>query len=385
MSDRFAPKGSNVRPALDSLRRTLSGIEQFLVDAFQSVADPDLNVKSPSDVKRNLLTIVEMGVGIPWVLYDTISELLKISGLPQSTKEAIAQTVRIRTGRRCEHLRPTVDGSWQVAWEVDPNEDIEYREVALDWYVPPDLDKAPIVPEPIIDYIASGVSLLQENLVLPAAAVLLVALESVLWEALASIGIHRYVERIDYVAVKWKLLKRLTDKKKNTSMIVMTIEGADRGLDELKIGPNGPIIFEVRRKHAGDAKMKVELKLGVDAPLVEFFATSQVDGEPKKLPSGGLNTALERVRSREDELEYLAFFPSLVDETIVSLRNNLVHLPTRGDLDKPITIPGGGELKTVDELRSNPRVVRHLLNLIVRLTNAVYTSELNQEGTSTIE
>jgi hypothetical protein len=366
MSDRFAPDWSKARPALDSLIETLPGVEHLLVEAFSAVSDPSLTVRSVADVKRNLRAVVGMGASTPWVLYDTIAELLK--RLPQAITESTVQSIRINTGCSYEYLRITPDGRWQVAWEVDPSADTEDREVALDWYMPPNHDEAPVVPIPVIDFVAGCVLLLRENLALPAAGILLITLESVLWDALSIIGISRYSERLTYAAVKWKL-KRLGDK------LVVAIEGADRDLEDLdaELGEYRPIVmFELRKMQAGREQTKVGLRLDVDTPLVGFLASDQVE-KSEKVADKGLTIAIQRARS--EGIECLQTFAEPLDATLISLRNNLIHLPSHGRLHQPVPIPGEGELLTVDELRANPRLVRTLLPWVVELINTVYTSQ----------
>lgn len=378
MISRFVPERSSVQSALTLLVDSLAGGEHLLIEAFQSVADPKLTAASSRGVIRHLLALTEMGVGIPWVLYDTVSALLSAGGLSDAIRETVTANFRIRTDRQRECLRPAIDGSWQFAWEVDAAEDPEYREVALDWYVPPDRNGVPVVPEAIIDCIASGVFLLQDNLILPATAILLVALESVLWEALDSVGVPRQMEQVQYLPARWKFIKRLT--KDDKGILLVTVEGGDKDLRDLRIDPGAPIVLEATRRYQESIGREVPVEFVVNPDLAGYLASGIPDGEPKKQSAGGLNSALERVRKLEDKFEYLdSFFPPYFDRTIVSLRNNLVHLQSRGELAEPVPIPGGVELKTVEELRSNPRLTRGLLSAIIRLANGVYASKAHAE------
>ena len=127
------------------------------------------------------------------------------------------------------------------------------------------------------------------------------------------------------------------------------------------------------------------LSIELDERLVDFFASDQKE-EGKESAQDGLSVAVERARKARkegrSELACMDFLPEFLDKTVVSLRNNLIHLPHTGDLPRPVPVPPGGELKTVDELRSNSRLIRTLFPWVVGLINAVYASSSEREDTS---
>jgi hypothetical protein len=59
--------------------------------------------------------------------------------------------VRVETKTGYEWLQPNTNGTWQVVWQLEPEEETEDQHIALDWYSPPELHAAPIVPIGIID------------------------------------------------------------------------------------------------------------------------------------------------------------------------------------------------------------------------------------------
>jgi hypothetical protein len=159
MNDRFSPDWRCVEPFLDALIGILEGGEHLLVTAFLSVADRKLIATSAADVKRHLKGIV-ISPGIPWVFYDSVSGLSQ--KLPSPMRKAIVRLDGIQGAYPHERLQVAEDGRWQVRWHINESES-----AGLDWYIPQERDEAPIVPIPIIDYIAGCVLLFRGGLILP--------------------------------------------------------------------------------------------------------------------------------------------------------------------------------------------------------------------------
>lgn len=359
MNDRFSPDWNRVRRHLNSLVDTISGNEDLLVEAFVSVSDPDLRVNSTDDVKNALRAIVT-SPGTPWVLYDTISALIR--RLPQPIREPIIKDMSIETGHLNEQLRLARDGRWQVVWQIAPEGDPEDQYVGLDWYSPPDRVKTPIVPVSIIDYVAASVSLLRGNLILPATAVLLIALEAALWEDLAVRGIPRQTERIKYAPAQWEI-KRVSNK------LIVTIQGADKDLHGLDaaLGVYPPVAtFELRKTNTDGNT--VSLKLDINDSLVGFFASEREELR-ETIQEKGLAEAIQRAR----RADILRTVPLQFDEMLFRLRNNLIHLPSDGNFDPPVPSPGGGILRSLDELKNEPVMVKGVVYLVVELINTLYS------------
>jgi hypothetical protein len=340
-----------VEPFLDALVEVLEGEEHLLVEAFLSVADPKLKATSIADVKRHLKGIV-ISPGIPWVLYDAVSALSKKLHVPM--RKTIARLDGISNGYIHERLRVAEDGRWQIGWELDGSEPI-----ALDWYVPHERDDAPVVPIPIIDYIGGSVLLFRGKLILPAAANLLIALESVLWDRLAAQGHPRTSERIVYTDASWNY------KVVNGDRLVVFIGGADKTLSDLEeeVGKEGS--FALRKSHEENGR--AVLRLDVEPPLVQFFAT---EGVLKRdvVPEKGLAEAIQRSR----RIGILEVLPLQLDELLFRLRNGLIHLPYDGVLDPPVPNPAGGVISRLEELRRESQFVGHLIGIVVNLINTLY-------------
>lgn len=357
-----------VAPVINSLIEIFSGADDLLIKAFAE-CNGLTHVKSVSGIKNQLRLIVGMGSAIPWGFYEAISTLMMRS--PKGTKDRILEAVRIPTNHPYEYLTVTEDGRWQIAWEKTKRQDEQVNWDALDWYRPPQRDRSPMVPEPIIDYIAGCFALLNGNLVLPAGAVLSIALEAVLWDALALKGISRLGEKIKYKAVEWKLIKR-------SSSLIVTINGAEKGLTNLSesIGDYPPkFTLQFRRMQSGEGQQIVTLQAEVDASLIDHLTTAQEDGR-ETTSQHGLSVAIQR--GRKEEVESLSLFPSQLDSILVPLRNNLIHLVPTGTLNDPIPT-GEGEISNLSELRANERFIRTLLPWIIELINSVYSGPLEIE------
>jgi hypothetical protein len=378
MSNRFAPNLAKLNRIVDEL--VAEGGESRLIDAFSKVSDPSLGLNSVDELKRHLRTqlIVEK---IPWVFYDAITDLLQHSH--ESLERFIVETLRIKTESsgeypECESLRITLDGRWQVSWEIDPDaEEADDREVALDWYTPPEIDVAPIVPDHIVDYVGGCVTLLRKGLTLPAAAVLLVAFESALWDglALAEEG-SRLSESIKYETVTWKI------KRRAHCLIIEELEGADRELSEIDevIGDYPPTFdLAVERMQSSPSAQEINLQGSVDASIVGFL-TSSHEINREEHADKGLRNAMEKGRSVE--LECLSPLPVALDNILIALRNNLAHLPFQHNLCPAVPIPSGGELRTVEDLRET-ELIKRLLPWTVEVINSAYAPrwQLGDSGT----
>ncbi|EFH88860.1 DUF5655 domain-containing protein [Ktedonobacter racemifer] len=365
MSDRFAPNSSRVRPVLEKLKN--DGYGEYLAKAYFTITHTNSKTKSVSDIERDLLARMDMGPSTPWVLYDLFSELMKSS--PLASRQALREKIKIETGYMYERLRITIDGHWQITWEVDPDADSEYKEVALNWYIPPNQDSAPIVPLAIIDCIASSVLLLRQNLVLPAATNLSIALEAALWDALTYSGFSRYSEQLTYISVKWNI-------KKTADKFLLWIEGADKSVKDLSTNDGSPFTetLNLRKLQSRDSSEVVGLRVEVNKKLASFLVSDKVEAT-EQIKDRGFSVAIQK--ARREKLKCIEeIVPDFLDSTLVSLRNNLVHLPSQGKLDQPIPIEGQSSLQNVDDLRTNIRFVRSLLYKVVDIINTVYADQV---------
>ena len=152
-----------------------------------------------------------------------------------------------------------------------------------------------------------------------------------------------------------------------------TIDGADRNIKELEtLVQLGTIIsLELSKAQENNSSSTVELRLEVSKDLVSFLASDRVVERVMKT-NRGLSAAIQRARS--EDVECLRVIPRNYDETLISLRNNLIHLPSHGDLESPIPLPGRGQLETVDDIRKKQSFVNQLLFLVIRVIESVYTN-----------
>lgn len=351
MRDRFSPDWPVIELFLDGIVDILDRDEHLLAEAFLSVADPRLRANSAADVKRHLKGIA-ISPGIPWVLYDTVSALSQ--KLPMPMRKAIAGLEGMQNGYPKEYLRIADDGRWQIGWKVGDSEWI-----ALDWYVSQERDTAPVVPASVIDFVGGSVVLYSAGLTLPAAANLLVALESVLWDRLSAQGYPRTTERVVYLDVLWKY-KVVADR------LVVFVGGADKALSDFEVSlASKEGDFSLRKSHEeGD---RVVLRADVDPSLVQYLATETASSK-ETIPEKGLAEALQRAR----KIGILETLPVQLDELLFRLRNGLLHLPFDGAIDPPVPNPAGGTISKLEDLRTDVQFIRNLIIIIVGLINTIY-------------
>ena len=279
MNNRFAPDIPKLRRVFEHLKTSLAhyypNADKLWVEACSAVTGANSKSMSGNDARNILWAIMTSReeVEIPWEFYNMVSELIK--PLPLAIKDTIIKGIKIgtgdaETGESFEYLQISPDGHWQIMWEVNPDEEIGYREVGFDWYIPPDQASFPLVPNSIIDCIAGCILLLRKNLVLPAASILSIALEAALWEALEVKGVSRSTEQKIYAAVEWHL-KRFHDK------LLVSIEGADENVQALGalFEPGQILSFELRRSREDSSNGLVQLNMSVDKSLVKFWLQSR--------------------------------------------------------------------------------------------------------------
>jgi hypothetical protein len=123
---------------------------------------------------------------------------------------------------------------------------------------------------------------------------------------------------------------------------------------------------EIRKIHINGSKAVLQLEL--DSGLTGFFASEREETR-ETVAEKGLTEAMQRARKEG----LLALVPSQLDEMIIKLRNNLVHLASGGILDPPIPVPGSGQFTDLEELR-NAELVTELMPIIVKRINDIYVS-----------
>jgi len=304
MSDRFSPSWNQLRQPLEAVIALLSGDGHLLIEAFLLAAGDGAKAGSVAEVKAQLRGM-SMGVGIPWILFNTISNL--ILSLPKPTRTQFVEASVIATKHSYEMLRPDIDGRWSVAWELN-SETAEANQVSLFWYIPPDQSNVPVVPVVTLDYIAASIGLFRDNLILPALALLLMALESALWDDLAARSVSRHSDRVTYIPVEWRL-KRVGDQR-----LVLMLEGrTDRELRDMSAAER---ICRIRKINSNDSKAVLQLEL--TEQLTQFLASDREEARETYVEKG-LSEAVQRAR----KTGILAAVPSQLDETIIKLRNNL--------------------------------------------------------------
>jgi hypothetical protein len=368
MSDRFSPGQNKLKKIIDDLVANLAGNEGLFVDAYVEAMklDAKSTPRSVEDAKRGLKAIL-VSPNTPWIFFDVVTKLIQRLPLPTRTiftnLVKIETGVKIGTGAGCEWLQPNKSGTWQVVWQLETDGDPEEQNVALDWYCPPDLDRAPIVPIGIIDHVSGSISLLRGNLILPSLSLLFIGLEAAIWDALVQSGVSRFNEKVTYKTVQWNY-KKLSDK------LVLSINGSDKGLDEFEAAVGSyPATGYFNLRKIGLENSKAILRIEVDEHLLGFFAS---DGEEKResIAEKGLSEAVQRARKSD----IMRTVPAQLDDTIIRLRNNLIHLSLDGKLDPPVPIPGSGPLTNHDQLRQEPKTASYLIHLVVDLINDIYSA-----------
>ncbi len=361
MDERFCLQWPKIDGILVELCK-IEGIEQPLIRASQTTSG-NRTTNSIKVVKDNLQTST-LSLGVPWAFYDTISNLIR--DVPAGAKQLVAQVIATQTEQGYEHLRLSDDGFWRIAWEIDPKTAApEYKYVELDWYRPPDHDSAPIVPIPVVDYISGCVSLMREKNVLPAAALLTIALEAALWDGLQKINIPKTTQKITYNSSTWTL-------KRKPNCFLLSVQGADNtidhSLDALIGDPNHEFQLKAQRTQGGDG-VNLTVELNIPANLAGYVSSSSIESQ-EDVATRGLSEAVQR--SRAQNLPAMDVLSGFYDSIVIKLRNNVVHLATNRNLYEPIPLPEAPSISTLDDLRGHPTLLKQLLPSVVRLVNAIY-------------
>jgi hypothetical protein len=367
MSNRFFVPWSRLHPMVRGIRTIYHGADGQLVSAFNAAVDHKWYVSSITQFDKNVRAVCEHTEEPAWPLLNTISALLLSS--PEAARKAILDVARFETGAPFEILALDREGAWRVGWLLTDNPKTEEDIATLEWYRPDDPGRTPITPQPIIDYIAGCVALYRAGLILPALAVLTMAYESVLWDALAASGVARTAKHRTYLASNWKL-KRVADK------LVVQINGADEPLTQLVNVP-GEVFEEIeaRLTHvAADHTSKAELSIKVTTPTSKFLTSSQTESE-EDIARRGLRSAVEMARGRN--IWAITTVVEQLDETFIAIRNSLVHFPANGLFVPPIPVLGRAPIANVAALATDHRRFVTLLTPVLGVINTTYSEPVS--------
>jgi hypothetical protein len=363
VTNRFNLRWEKLAPAVSRLRTEFTGNYQSVLEAFNAAVDEKWIAANPTELFQNLRLVCDSSLSPAWPFFNTLSALVK--GNSVAVREAVVKLSSIPTETPNEFLRLESQGVWQVAWHLlekpsDNEEDIP----ALNWHDPSNPSRTPITPQPLIDYIGGCVSLYRANLLLPSFAVLTMAYESALWDALVLAGEPRTTNKVSYKQVMWKF-RKLRDN------LVAEIVGAD---DSLVNCPLTGAQAEVRlTNHLIGGGSESELTIKINPGHVPFFATRDVLKQ-ETVSSRGLRNAVELARARK--IKPISVIPKPLDATFIAIRNNLVHFPASGKLDTPIPLLEG-EITDVSALAEDKRLFVKLLLPVIALINAVYAEPVS--------
>jgi len=364
MSNRFFVKWNRLQPMVKNIRTIYHAVDRELVGAFNAAVDPKWRASNITQFDKNVRAVCEHTEEPAWPLLNTISRLL----LNSPARKAILDVARFETGVPFEIVTLHRDGSWHVGWLLtdDPNDEEDVA--TLEWYRPEEPGRTPITPQPIIDYIAGCVALYRAGLILPALAVLTMAYESALWDALAASGIARTTKRRTYLATNWKL-KKVADK------LVVQISGADQSLENLVHVP-GEFFEEIKARlnHIATGNTShAELSIKVTLPTSRFLVSSQTESE-EDVSSRGLRTAIEMARAKG--IQAITTVVEQLDETFIALRNSLVHFPANGLFVPPIPVLGRPPIADVGALATDQRLFLTLLTPVLGVINTTYSEPI---------
>ena len=389
MHNRFSLELHQLKKILSDLRTNLSSsvidADSIWMDAFSTIVDSKSIGSSALsfstfDIQNIILMLSLADEEIPWEFYSAISKL--VAKIPEGVSEVITKDINFITDYEYESIRIAPNGHWQIVWIVD-EKSRSSDPIVLDWYTPSSSTHSPVVPNTILDHIASCVTLLRQGLVLPATSILSVILEATLWDALDAKGIPRYREEKTYMPVNWHF-------KKLSNQFCLRIEGAEKNVKDLTIPAEltgesyNDITFEIRKASFENGDNTVNIYVKVNTEVVDYLASNQVENE-SSIPIRGLSAAFQR--ARKEDLECLKVIPKDFDSILVSLRNNLIHLSPQGTFSDPIHIPGGGVINSIEDLKKKSMFIYHLLYSVATIVESVYlegeqTQALSHSSTS---
>ncbi|GHO49178.1 hypothetical protein [Ktedonospora formicarum] len=374
MHNRFCLDLHQLRKILNDLRENLTksvaNADAIWMDAFSSIVGKKVTKHSipeitAFDVQNIILMLSLTGGDAPWEFYHAVSSL--VANVPEIISEVITQNINFTTDYDFEIIRLAPNGHWQIAWIIDDAK-VNDSAVVLDWHIPSVNIHAPVVPYAILDHIASCVALLRQGLVLPAASIISVILEAALWDALDGKGVPQYKAEKIYMPVYWHF-------RKLSNQFTVSIEGADKDVKDLIIPSEladksyNDITFEISKASFENSDKTINLYMKVNNEIVDYLSTSQIKSE-EQVPIRGLSAAFQQARKKD--LECLKVISKDFDGILTSLRNNLIHLPSQGNFREPISIPGGGVIRGVEDLKKNNMFVYQLLYLVVNIVRSVY-------------
>jgi hypothetical protein len=243
------------------------------------------------------------------IIYRMISLIAsgKIISL-EDLNQLLTQTLNDVNPKRIPHRTLAVreDGTWEIIWQIP--------EMADGYSISKfDAEIGEIIPESVVEILQSVFICILSQSYIAAMALALVALEATLWDHLALVNFDKKV-------VIEKFPHRVSAKLKwDGNQYLLSL--IDHTGTPKSPNNTGSINFEIARTGMTSGNLRL-LSVEIEDSVSEWLSTSD-DCTQEEKERGTLSTAIKK--ARKEGLIPDNIWTSNLDNTIIALRNNLMH------------------------------------------------------------
>lgn len=369
----------SVLPVYQSLRDLLKGNERIIFDSVASItAGQKKPFAVPADSSEYEQKHEEIGAmletadirkkrGMSLRLMSEIWRRTKSEAdkLPGDVVEGVRKAIRFDTVGSEISIELSRDLKWEASWGVKHRSLQLSQTISLEIY---NSDLKEIVPEYVVEYASSAIHAYRQNMNATAAALLSIAVEATLRDVLIERGYSFTPGALSVDIFKY------TDagvSVSGNSYVLTFTEPSLKPPADLHISSGGAASVDIRVRRYINAKNRGRVDLYVLAPdyLIDHWSVSDVDRPANPKNIGGLGQALSTAR----EVFLLpAKLPVDLDEVILTVRNNLIHLSGE-TLNKQLDIEDDdGNQLTLKQFLEDPWTMFSFVTYVLRFVNDTY-------------
>lgn len=374
------PPGSAL-PVYQSLRDLLRGNEQIIFDsmAFVSagqkkpfVGPADSSEYEPKHVEIEAMlrtADIRRWRGLPLRLMGEICRRTdaEAAKLPGGVVQGVRKTIKFDTAGGEASIEISQTSNWEASWDVRHRSLAHSEKIALEIYT---ADLKEVVPDYVVEYAGSAIHAYRQNMNATAAALLSIAVEATLRDVLIERGYTFTPGTLPVDSFKY------TDAGvtvSGNSYVLTFREPRLKPASDLHSSSGGAASTEIQVRRYINPKNGGRVDLYVLAPdyLIDHWSISDVDkpGNPKNV--GGLGQALKIARDVEKFL-LPTRLPLDLDEVILTVRNNLIHLSGE-TLTKRLEIEDeDGNQVTLRQFLEDPWTMFAFVTNVLRFINETY-------------
>jgi hypothetical protein len=304
------------------------------------------------------------------LMEEVLNHILQSGGLPGTNTDDLMDAISFSTNQDALiRLNPQL--RWMVEWAMELKGTEIEAPVFLDVY---DKNLGTIVPNYVVEYISTSIYAYKQGMYATSVALLTIALEATLRDVLATKG---YVFDIGASPVDVYPYVNASVGVDGDHYTLTFRDPMPKSPAELSASAGGQPSVEIRiRRLIKPWKKRTDLAI-ITPPILLDHWSSRIPVQQAQRSVSGLGEALDLSRNKENLLTPYDL-PLDLDEVILAVRNNLIHLSGDALTTHLTMIDAQGDF-TLGDFLDNDQMVFDLIVDIPRVINQLYI-DLREKG-----